>query len=364
MAPSIKDVARRSGVSYKTVSRVINGETQVSAETRRRVQAAIAELGYRPHHGARSLRRGRSQALRLLMHNRTERFLLNPFQDEVIAGVVDAAARRGYAVMIEPVGRPNLPDPALGFSERRVDGTILLDSRVPCLLATALRESNAPAVMIANRDMDPSLGWVDADFRGGAEQMVSYLINLGHRRIAHITDDPALRSTEERRVGYERALLAAGIIPDPTLIIRAGQLRHEGFAAAEELITGGRNFTAIFCVNDLTAFGAIECLQRYGVRVPEDVSVTGYDDIYLARYAAPPLTTVRLPWYEMGNAAAEQVIGAVESTEAYPVGREFPAEICLRGTTGPAPQATLRADHAPAQPWSAVADRASPHDRE
>lgn len=336
MPVSIKDVARRSGVSYKTVSRVINGEGPVSSVTRQRVLDAITALGYQPHHAARSLRRGRSFTLRLLMHSRAERFLLNPFQDEVIAGVVDTASRRGYAVMIEPVGRPNVPEPPLGFAERRVDGTILLDSRVPCLLAPALLASKAPAVIVANRDFDEALGWIDADFRGGARQMVDHLLSLGHRNIAHITDDPELRSSQARLDGYKDALLAAGIASDPKLVVRAGQLRHEGYSATEHLLTIGKKFTAIFCVNDLTAFGAVECLQHRGIRVPADVSVSGYDDIYLARYATPSLTTVRLPWYEMGAAATEQVIGAVEGTAPKAQHREFPVELCLRGTTAPA----------------------------
>jgi DNA-binding LacI/PurR family transcriptional regulator len=338
MAASIKDVAKRSGVSYKTVSRVINGEAYVSEGTRQRVLDAIAALGYQPHHGARSLRWGRHYTLRLLMHSRTERFLLNPFQDEVIAGVVDTAARRGYAVMIEPVGRPDIPQP-MGLVERRVDGTVLLDSRVPCVLAAELLATKVPAVVVANRDVG-GLGWVDADFRGGAWQMVEYLLGLGHRQFAHISDDPALHSTQARLEGYCDALQAAGVDPDPALIVRAGQLRHEGYRAAEELLSSGKGFTAIVCVNDLTAFGAIECLQRHGIRVPEDISVSGYDDIYPARHAAPPLTTVRLPWYDMGATATEQVIGVVEGNGKYPEGVVLPTELALRSTTAPVALAT------------------------
>lgn len=339
--PSIKDVARRSGVSYKTVSRVINGEAPVSADTRQRVQQAIAELGYRPHHAARSLRRGRNSTLRLLMPTGTARFLLNPFQDEVVAGVVDAASRHGYAVLIEPVAPPDRPELALGFAERRADGTILVDSTIPCRPAAALRDSGTPAVVVANRDIDPALGWIDADFRGGADRMVGHLLDLGHRQVAHLTDNPTLRSTQQRRFGYEDALRRAGIAPDPALIVHAGQLRHEGYAATELLLAGDREFTAIFCVNDLTAFGAIECLLRQGLRVPEDVSVTGYDDIYMSRYAAPPLTTVDIPWYEMGAAAVEQVIGAVDGSGSYPVGREFPVELRLRATTAPVRESAI-----------------------
>ncbi len=334
-AASIKDVARLSGVSYKTVSRVVNGEAQVSAATRQRVLEAIATLGYRPHQGARNLRIGRSRALRLLMHRRGQRFLVNPFADDVIAGIVDIASGRGYAIMLEPIGEPEDTDHPVTLEDRRVDATIVLDSRVPCPLATLLRDAGMPAVVIANRDVDPAVGWVDADFVGGADQMVQHLLDLGHRQIAHITDDPVLRSTQGRREGYERTLCAAGIEPDPDLIVRAGQLRHEGDAATQTLLNTGKPFTAIFCVNDLTALGAIECLTRAGMNVPDDVSITGYDDIYLAQYAHLPLSTVHLPWYEMGAAAAEMVIGAVEGTADYPNGIVLPVDLRLRATTGP-----------------------------
>ncbi len=191
-------------------------------------------------------------------------------------------------------------------------------------------------MVLANRDVDPALGWIDADFRGGAERLVQHLLDLGHRRIAHLTDNPAFRSTQARWAGYEQALTAAGIAPDPGLIVMAGHLRDHGYAATEALIARRSDFTAIFCVNDLTALGAIECLQRHGTHVPEDVSVTGYDDIAMARYATPPLTTVRLPWYEMGAAAVELVVGAVEGRRPFPAGREFAVELCLRASTAPA----------------------------
>jgi DNA-binding LacI/PurR family transcriptional regulator len=119
-------------------------------------------------------------------------------------------------------------------------------------------------------------------------------------------------------------------------MIEAGQLREEGYAATELLLQRGEDFTAIFCVNDLTAFGAIDCLRRHSLRVPEEVSVTGYDDIYFAAYASPPLTTVRLPWYEMSAAAVELVVGAIEGTRPFPGGQVLPVELRLRGSTGPA----------------------------
>nr|MBA3450261.1 substrate-binding domain-containing protein [Chloroflexia bacterium] len=179
------------------------------------------------------------------------------------------------------------------------------------------------------------IGWVYADFRGGAIQVVDHLIALGHRRIAHLTGRFTLPE-RDRLTGYRQALEAAGIRGDPNLIVAAGHLRHHGYAAMEKLLARGADFTAVFAVNDLTALGAMECLQRRGLRVPEDVSVAGFDDIYLAPYAAPPLTTLRLPAYEMGIAATEMAIAAVEDGSSFPAGREFPVEFCPRASTGAA----------------------------
>jgi DNA-binding LacI/PurR family transcriptional regulator len=331
---SIKDVARRSGVSYKTVSRVVNAEPNVSAATRQRVEAAIAELGYRPDHGARSLRHGRTRALRLLIVRRFERFLTEPFLDEVVSGIVDRAARDGYALMLDVAGPDDASSHPAGSSERRVDGTILIDGRVASPLLPPPDRIEVPWVAIPTRPANPAVGWVYADFREGAERLVGHLADLGHRRIAHLTGRLNLPERDRLR-GYRRALTTAGLASDPALIVAAGHLRHHGYAAAAKLLSRGVDFTALFAVNDLTALGAMECLQQHGRRVPDDVSVVGFDDIYLARYSTPPLTTVRLPAYEMGDAAAKLAIEAIEHGHGFSAGRQFPVELCLRASTGP-----------------------------
>ncbi len=334
--PSIKDVAKRSGVSYKTVSRVINGEPNVSAKTLERVEAAIAELGYRPHIAARNLRRGRTRAIRLIMNQRSDRFLSNPFQDEVVAGVVDSARQAGYAVMLQISRQDHGPEASeIGLWDSAVDGSILLDSRHPLLLEPALLASGRPAVVVANHDVDPALGWIDADFVEGGRRMVEYLIGLGHRRILHLTDIGELRTTQGRLEGYRLALAAAGIPFDPELVIYAGQYQHDGSAATEAALARSLDFTAIYCVNDLTALGAIDALQRHGRSVPVDVSVTGYDDIYLARFAKPALTTMRIPWYEMGEAATNAIVDCLEHPGSPPIARTFPMELVVRETTAP-----------------------------
>lgn len=336
MQPNIKDVARRSGVSLMTVSRVINGEANVSAATRQRVQDAIEALGYRPDHTARSLRRGRTQALRLLVVRRFERFLTEPFLDEVVSGIVDSAARAGYALMLEVAGPHDAEPPGDADLARRVDGTILIDGRRSSPLLPSTAPVGAPWVALPTQPANPAVGWVYADFRGGAEHLVGHLIGLGHRRIAHLTGRLTLPE-RDRLTGYRRALAAAGITLDPATVVAAGHLRHHGYAAMEKLLARRVAFTAVFAVNDLTALGAMECLQQHGVRVPDDVSVAGFDDIYLARYAAPPLTTVRLPAYEMGVAATDLAIGAIEGTSAFPDNRTFPVEFCLRASVRPPP---------------------------
>lgn len=337
MPPSIKDVALRSGVSFKTVSRVINDEPHVGETTKARVLDAIEELGYRTNHEARGLRRGRTRTLRLVIRAQAERFLANPFQDDVVSGVVDEASRHGYAVLLEVLRRPNTGDVQASVA-RQADGSIVLDSSVPFTLGPSPRTTCEPAVVLANRDVGDGLGWIDADFRGGAVKLAEHLIGLGHTRICHFTDNPVLLSSQERRAGYEQALQEASIPVDPDRVVMTDGMREGGYRAAERLISSGSRFTAILAVNDLTALGAIDCLRQHGLSIPSDISVTGYDDIYLARYVTPALTTAHIPWYEMGARAVDCLVKMIEDGEGL-TGDLFPVRLCIRGTTARAPQA-------------------------
>jgi LacI family transcriptional regulator len=339
MPPSIKDVARQSGVSFRTVSRVLNGEGGASPATQERIRAAATALNYRPDQSARSLRRGRTNALRLLIAARGERFLMEPFVDEVVTGIVDGAARAGYALLLEVAGRPG-SDPPTAL-ERRADATILMDARADSPLLPLLLQADQPFVKLLDRQDGVECGWVYADFRGGAERAVGHLLGLGHRRIAHLTGQsrvwPETPAERDRLVGYERALAGAGIAADPALVVAAGHRREHGFAAMAALLASGVDVTAVFAVNDMTALGAADCLRERGIRIPDDVSLAGFDDAYLAQEATPPLTTVRLPSYEIGVAAAELAIGAVEGRRALPAGREFPTDLVVRASTGAPP---------------------------
>lgn len=335
---NLKDVARLAGVSYKTVSRVVNGEGAVSAATRLRVESAISATGYRPNHSARSLRRGKTHTLRLIMYMREVHLRYERFQDEVIAAIVDRATSSGFSVLLELSRDSDTPAQLSRFGDLRSDATILLDGRLESPVARILHDSGTPTVLLVNPDADPSFGSIDADFTGGAFAMVRTLIGLGHRRIAHLADDRRLHSSRGRLAGYVDALRDAGIAVDESLILPTGYMRHHGHEATRTLLERAPDVTAIFCVNDLTAFGAIECATHLGRRVPADLSVTGFDDIALARHSTPPLTTMHIPWYEMAEAAADQAINAVES-DALLCQRQFPVSLRMRETVAAAPAA-------------------------
>jgi DNA-binding LacI/PurR family transcriptional regulator len=333
----LKDVAQQAGVSYKTVSRVVNGEPGVGEETRLRVQAAIDALGYQPNHSARSLRRGRTQTIRFILNLREMNLRQERFQDDVIAAVAEAGTANGYAILLELARGGMTPAELQRFGDKRADGTLLLAGLQAVHLAPILKASQTPTVIMANPLVDPSFGWVSVDFFGGAFDMVSKLLALGHRRIAHLADDQALFSSRQRLAGYRRALETAGVPYDDALVIVRDFSRGAGYASTAEFMALPESPTALFCVNDLTALGALEYLNERGISVPDQVSVTGFDDIPIARMSIPPLSTIHIPWYEAAHAATLGLIGAIEGNQIEPIHQELPVEIVLRGTTGPAP---------------------------
>ena len=332
----IREVAALAGVSYMTVSRVVRGEAAVRPETRVRVQAAIDELGYQPSPGARSLRNGRTNTIRLLFDTLHGRFMSNPFQDDVVAGAVDAATQLGYVILIDISRTRNGGFGTTAFDPRRIDGTIALDAFTPPVVLNDIRRTARPGIILPNQFEDRAATWLNADFHGGGLALVSHLLELGHRTIGFLSDDDALLSTTERRAGYREALGQAGLPIEADLEEFAGQFRDDGYVATGRLLARRPDLTAIYCVNDLTAFGAIDRLRELGRRVPEDIAVTGYDDIAMAAISTPPLTTVRIPWYEMTFAAVEQLVALIERQEQ-PISRVFPVEMIVRGSTGPVP---------------------------
>jgi LacI family transcriptional regulator len=299
---TIRDVASRAGVSHQTVSRVINASTSVSARTRERVLGAIDELGYVPSSIARGLSSNRTHSLGLVTDDISDFFF-----GHMVAGAEAEARRRGYFLMIASVERG---DDERGYLrlmlERRVEGLILARPSVPLNREhlVAVRRARVPLVLVGSSRV-PGVVIADTDNRRGGYDATRHLLELGHRRIATIVGPPGWQSAVARREGFRQAIREVGVEADVTLEEEADDWGIDaGEAAAARLLARGFAFTALFAHSDLIALGAIARLRQAGLRVPEDVSVVGFDDLPVAAVVDPPLTTVHQPMQEVGAFAA------------------------------------------------------------
>jgi DNA-binding LacI/PurR family transcriptional regulator len=307
--PTIRDVAERAGVSHQTVSRVINRHDLVSAETRRRVEEAIRELNYVPSPIARGLNSNRTHSIGLVSTDISDHFFA-----EVAAGAEIEARRQGYYLVIASVEEHT--DTAERaylrlMLERRVEGLIVARPRVPISADQVGSPLEVPLVAIASSEW-PGLTVVDVDNRRGGLDAVSFLLARGHTSIATITGPTEWPSSRARLEGYQDALHQVGIAVEPSLVEQAsGWGLADGQAAMARLLARKVRFTAMFAYSDLVAIGAIRELRASGLRVPEDVSVVGYDDIPVAAFLEPPLTTVSQPMRQVGERAASLLLGAI-----------------------------------------------------
>jgi DNA-binding LacI/PurR family transcriptional regulator len=329
---TIADVAARSGVSTATVSRVLSGSVPARPETRARVLAAARDLAYHPSGVARALKRRETRTLGLLVTD-----LGNPFYPEVVRSVEEAAHERGYGLVLCNAA----DDPARELAyldlliERRVDGIIIASSRATRRHAAALASSQIPVVLMNSGAVGADLPTIDTAHRRGARVAADHVLGLGHRRIAHISGPPSNAASGLRLRGVRDALRAAGH-DDERLLVAAGNGHVDGGGAALELAAAGA--TAIVCYNDLTAIGALRTLRTAGYRVPEDVSVVGFDDIEMAAWTDPPLTTVRQPIREMGRVSVSWLADALsrEESRLAPTVRHLEPMLVVRASTHPA----------------------------
>jgi LacI family transcriptional regulator len=313
---TIRDVARRAGVSHQTVSRVINRSPKVAEPTRERVLTAIRELGYVPSPMARGLISNRTHSLGVVADDISDGFFAR-----MVAGAEAEARRRDYYLMIASV-EPD--DDERGYLrlmlERRVEGLILARPSVPLAsadLVTAQR-AGVPLVSVGSSDLT-DFPVVDVDNRRGGYDATRHLLECGHTRIATIVGPRAWPSAAARLEGYRLALREAGVDEDPALVEDAHDWGLEtGGAAAARLLARGAAFTALFAQSDLIALGAIRQLREAGLRVPDDVSVVGYDDLPVADYVEPALTTVHQPMQEVGALAAALVLDRLAGSDAAP----------------------------------------------
>lgn len=342
--PTIYDVARVAGVSIKTVSRVLNGETKASPATRERVRAAVASLAYAPNLSARSLSGSRNFMIAFVFGSKPQQPNMS-LQNEYIAalqvGAVTAARAAGFHLLVEPLEL--MED---GFTDRAtrliampaVDGFIIMPGLAddPRLLALLTERPGRYVRISPGVELDSLPAMVRIDDYKAAADMTQYLLNLEHRRIAFISGRLNLGSAERRLQAFRDVMSAAGLF-DPSLVRNGDYTRESGRVAGAELLALDDRPTAIFASNDSMAIGVLTAAQEKGVRVPTDLSVAGIDDIPLASSVWPTLTTVSQPMVTMGAAAATYIVTASRTGRSPAPMPFFPHELVIRKSTAPPP---------------------------
>ncbi|HET6825900.1 MAG TPA: LacI family DNA-binding transcriptional regulator [Amnibacterium sp.] len=332
-APSIRDVAEAAGVSYQTVSRVLNDHPKVHPDTAARVQAAIVELGYRPNRAARALVTKRTRTLGVLI---TARPLYGPFSS--FLAIEQAARERGYAVTASPNASDDVADIAQAIDSLLMHGVEGIVAIAPQDRARdAIHKIGARVPVLTLQGAPDEIDGFPIDQRGGARLATRHLVELGHRRILHIPGPPGWAEAEERRRGYLEEMAAHGLEP---LLADPGDWTPEAGYISGRSAFARWDVTAVFTANDEMAVGLLAAAVEAGLHVPEDLSVVGFDDIPSARYLAPPLTTVEQDFWEIGRRAIDALIDEIEHGVALPRTPPLPWRLVVRSSTA---QVTNRA---------------------
>jgi LacI family transcriptional regulator len=305
---TIQDVATAAGVSVTTVSRVLNDKDDIAPETYKRVSAIIAEMGYTSNLAARSMRSLRTNVIGLIMPDAGE-----PFPIEVMKGVNSAIAKLNYDLIIYTCGDTRKHYTA----DREKKFVSLLNNSITdgvIVITPAAKHftTNAPVVAVDPHYAGSEYPAVISTNREGAMEAMRYLIDLGHRRIAHITGRSDLKSAERRLCGYKDSLSEAGIPVDPDLIVQGDFTAKSGMECARQLLNLPEPPTAIFCANDVSALGAYQAAQEAGLSIPGDLSIIGFDNIPDAALVSPGLTTIDQFIREMGNIATQVLVKLIE----------------------------------------------------
>ena len=326
------DVAKAAGTSRTTVSLVLNNvpDINISEATRQRVLEAARALNYFPDATGKKLVSGKSYTLGLVLRQSSAQVFADAFLLQVLLGVEQAAAQQGFHVLLRALA----PEDTGGYSrlihENHVDGIILSGPRQDDADLIHLREAGVP-IMLMGQLPGSDIPFVDIDAVRDAKMAVNHLIETGHNQIGMITNAPlAYVSAQQRREGYEAALKDHGIAIRPEFLVEGNYTPESGLQAMTQLLALPQRPSAVFVASDVVAMGAVRAVKRAGLEIPQDVAIVGFDDIPLAEYFDPPLSTIHLPAYGLGWAAAERLIRIVKSEGLDQIGILLTSELVIR----------------------------------
>lgn len=336
---TIMDVAREAGVSPTTVSRVLNNHAHVRPDKRARVLTAITRLGYVVNQQARSLAGGCSHVIGLLVHE-----VGVAYTGEIIRGIEEELVTAQYELMLYTTHRRKTKESTYVATLTRgmTDGLLLLLPLNPQAYLETLHRERFPYVLIDHQGTNEACPAVAATNRQGSYDATAYLIELGHRRIGFITGELHLGCAVDRLTGYQAALADHGIDFDPALVVEGHFQQPDGYAGAKALLALPDPPTAIFASNDVSAFGVMDAVRDHGLRIPEDISVVGFDDIPQAAYVHPALTTVRQPLEQMGQLATQMLLRQIRDPDYTGERIELPTELVIRESCRPPKAARAR----------------------
>jgi len=331
MNASIKDVAKAAGVSASTVSRALTNSPLINAQTAARVKRIAEELHYTASALGRGLVTGKTRTIGVVVTT-----ISDPFVGEVVSGVEDVANEQGYTVLlVSSQADPHREISVIrSFQERRVDGVLVAASRVGARHLQQMSAMKVPLVLINRFHPGDFTHSVMIDNVGAASEATRHLIKLGHRRIGYLGDQFGMQSDTDRFAGYREALAEADLPFSPELIVHGDSKPGGGALAMQKLLALRERPTAVFCYNDMSALGALQVAASHKLQVPRDISLVGFDDLFVASYTQPPLTTIRQPMRKMGRQAMELLLKLL-------AGKQVEGTITVKG------QLIVRASTAP-----------------
>ena len=312
MSVTVKDIARKAGVSHSTVSRALHGSTLIAPETTERIQQIADEMGYSPSAAARALKTNRSQVLGVVLSN-----VDDPFFSEILQGIESGVQGSGYSIFIAAAHRDpeQKQEIVQAMVEHRVDGVIICSTSFSEKQSGQLLQHGVPLVVINNQTAEDFRYSIYHDDVDGSRQVTRHLIELGHRKIAYLGNSLSGRTTLDRLAGFRQEMESNGLaVPADYVYEIPGSEPEKGIQAVDHFINLPDRPTALVCFNDMIAIGVLKSLQQRGIRVPEEFSITGFDNIVFSNYTNPPLTTFDQPKKFIGQKAAELILNLLDTT--------------------------------------------------